>query len=140
MIIETGRVTHVSNGKATIEIERGTACAKCHAGCACDLGKSLLQVEADDPIGVQTDQYVQMTMHNTSVLRASFVVYVVPLCALVIGVLLGEAFGKVFEIETLLEIVGGFGGLGLALLFVRWYNHIFQQDVKNRPVITKVIG
>ncbi len=140
MIVETGRVTTVADGKAVVEIERGTACAKCHAGSVCELGKSMLLVEVNDPIGVQVDQYVQMSIQTESVLRASFVVYVVPLFALIVGVLLGEYLGRILAIQNVLEILIGFACLGLSLIFVKVYNNIFKQNIKNQPIITKVIG
>jgi sigma-E factor negative regulatory protein RseC len=140
MVVETGRVTKVADGKAIVEVERSSACGKCHAGCARDVGKSTMLVEANDPIGVHIDQCVQMSIQNTSVLQASFVVYIVPLLALVGGVLLGEYLGRTFGIRNVLEILIGFGCLGLSLIFVRLYNNIFKQNKRNQPVITKVIG
>lgn len=138
MIVETGRVAKIDVGKAIIEIEKGTACTKCHAGCACDLGKNTMVVEANDPIGVHVDQFVELSIPNESALRASFVVYVVPLLALIIGTLVGEYFGTALGIKNVFEILVGFGGLGLSLLFVRYYNNLFKQNLKNQPVITKV--
>jgi sigma-E factor negative regulatory protein RseC len=141
MITETGRVTQVVDGKAVIEIERSSACTKCHAGCAHSGEETrMMLVEARDPIGVHIDQSVQVAIQNESVLRASFVVYVVPLCALIIGVLLGEYLGKLFGIRNVLEILTGFGCLGLSLIVVRIYNNIFKQNIKNQPVITRIIG
>lgn len=141
MITETGRVTQVIEGKAVVEIERSSACVKCQAGCAHSGEETrTMQVEARDPIGVHIDQYVQLAIQNESVLRASFVVYVVPLCALVVGVLLGEFLGNMFGIHTVLEVVTGFGCLGLSLIVVRIYNNIFKQNIKNQPVITRIIG
>jgi len=140
MIVETGRVAGIEDGKAIIEIEKGTACAQCHAGCVCDLGKRVMIIEANDPIGVHEDQFVQLSIPNDSALRASFVVYVIPLLALIIGVLLGERLGMTFGIKEGLAILGGFGFLGLSLIFVRYYNNIFSQNLRNQPVITKVIG
>jgi sigma-E factor negative regulatory protein RseC len=140
MVVETGRVTKVADGKALVEVERCSACAKCHAGCVCDVGKSTMLVEANDPIGVHIDQCVQMSIQSASVLRAAFVVYVVPLLALVGGVLFGQYLGRTFGIRNVLEILIGFGCLGLSLIFVKIYNDIFEQNIKNQPVITKVIG
>ena len=141
MIIETGRVQHVTEGKAVIEIQRGSACSKCHAECACTGEKAqTMLVEARDPIGVRSDQYVQLTIQNTSVLRASFVVYMIPLFALITGVLLGEYLGQLLGVQNLLEILVGFGCLGLSLIIVRLYNNLFKRDIRNQPVITKVIG
>lgn len=140
MIIETGRVTNITDGKVIVEIEKGTACAQCHAGCVCDPGKSVMTIEANDPIGVHRDQFVQITVPTDSALRASFVVYVIPLFALIAGTLFGEYLGKMFGIKNVLEILGGFCCLGLSLIFIRYYNTIFSQNRKNQPVITKVIG
>ena len=140
MSVETGRVAKIVAGKAIIAVEKGTACSACHAGCACDLGKSVRFVEANDPLGVDVNQYVQLAVPNESVLRASFVVYVIPLLALIVGTLLGQYFGTRVGIENLFEVVGGFGCLGLSLIFVRYYNNIFKQNLKNQPVITKIVG
>ena len=140
MIVETGRVTQISDGKAVIEIERGSACSECHANCVCTGETSTMLVEALDPVGVKLDQYVQVTVQNTSVLRAAIVVYIIPLCALISGVLLGDYLGKIFGIRNILEILVGFGFLGMSLVFVKYYNAVFKRDVRNQPIITKVIG
>lgn len=139
MIVEHGRVKQVTDGHALIEIERGTACSQCHVGCVCDLEKSVMLIKARDPIGVHTDQQVEMSIENGSVLRASFVVYVIPLCALIIGVLLGDHFGPKFGLPQGVEILSGFGLLAASFLIVRWYNNIFQQQQHNQPVITNVL-
>jgi len=140
-IIERGQVRQVNAGKAVVEIQRGSACSKCHAECArSDDETQLMRVEARDPIGVHIEQYVQLSIENTSVLRASFVVYMVPLFALITGVLVGEYLGRTLGIQNLLEILCGFGALGLSLIVVRLYNNFFQRDVRNQPIITKIIG
>lgn len=141
MITETGRVTRVVDGKAVVEIARSSACAKCQAGCASSGEETrAVLVEARDPIGVRLDQCVQVAIRNDSVLRASFVVYVIPLCALIGGVLLGDYLGRMFEIQHVLEVGIGFGCLGLSFIVVRIYNNMFKQDIKNQPVITRIIG
>ena len=139
MIVETGRVAKIANGKAIVEIEKGTACAECHAGCACDLGRRVMVVEANDPIGVHVDQFVQLSIPSSSALRASFVVYVIPLIALICGTLLGQYLGAAFGVKNVFEILVGFGCLGLSLIFVIQYNNIFSRNLKNQPVITKVV-
>lgn len=125
-----------------MEIQRGSACSQCHAECACsgEETHNMMRVEARDPIGVRIDQCVQLSIENTSVLRASFVVYMVPLFALISGVLVGEYLGRIFGVDNLLEIVCGFGALGLSLIIVKVYNNMFQRDIRNQPVITKIIG
>ena len=139
MISEIGRVTKINNDNVRVEIEKRSACAECHTGCVCDLGKSVMMVEAVDPIGVHENDMVQVSIPTDSALQASFVVYGIPLIALILGVLGGEYLGKVFGISTVLEILGGFGLLGISLIFVKYYDNIFRQNRKNQPVIIKVI-
>jgi sigma-E factor negative regulatory protein RseC len=140
MIVETGRVAKTEAGKAFVEIERGTDCVKCHAGCVCDFGKKVVLVEAEDPVGVHKNQMVQLSISEDSSLWAAFVVYGIPLFAIIIGVLLGEYLGEKFGIATLFEILGVFGGLGLSWLVIRQYNKTFKQHHNKQPVILKVIG
>ncbi len=140
MIVETGWVATIADGKAIVEIEKGSACAQCHAGCACDPEKSVIRIEANDPIGVHKDQRVQVSIPTGSAIRAAFVVYGIPLLALITGTLFGEYLGKTFGIKNVLEILGGFCCLGLSLIFIRYYNNMFSQNRENQPVITRVIG
>ncbi len=140
MLVETGRVAKIVQGKVMVEVVKGTACAECHVGCACDLGKSVRTVEANDPLGVHVGQFVQVSIPNDSVLRASFVVYIIPLLALIVGTLVGQSVGKTFGIQNAFEILGGFGCLAISFLFVRFYNNIFKLQIRNQPVITKIVG
>jgi sigma-E factor negative regulatory protein RseC len=140
MIVETGRVAKIEAGKTFVEIEKGTDCVKCHAGCVCDFGKKVVLVEAEDPVGVQKNQMVQLSVSEDSSLRAAVVVYGIPLLAIIIGVLVGEYLGEKFGSATLFEILGVFGGLGLSLLVIKQYNKKFKQNRHKQPVIMKVIG
>jgi len=140
MVVETGRVLKTAEGKAWIEIARGAACAECQTECGHDSEKGIMLVEANDSIGVHVNQHVQITIQNENVLRVSFVVYMIPLFALITGALLGEYLGTtMFGIRNILGILGGFGFLGLSLIVVRLYNNHFKQDPDNQPVITKVM-
>jgi sigma-E factor negative regulatory protein RseC len=140
MMIETGCVTHVADGKAIVAVEKKVECGTCHAGCVCHPEKKVFFIEAEDPIGVRTNQVVQLTMPGGSELKVAMVVYGVPLVGLFVGVLLGQYLGKMFGLETLSEILGGFGCLALALLVVKQYNRMFQRNHTYHPVITQVIA
>lgn len=140
MITETGRVVKVERGIAVIEIEKKSACAQCHAGCACNIETGEVIVEANDPIGVSVNQQVEVTIPLDSALKASFVVYVIPLCGLLLGMLIGWGIGQRVGVENIFEIIGGFGCLGLSFLFVHYYNNYFKKQAKNQPIITRVLA
>jgi len=139
MITEIGRVVKIERGIAVIEIQKKSACAQCHAGCACNIETGEVIVEANDPIGVRVNQQVEVTIPYDSALKASFVVYVIPLCALIVGMLSGWAIGQRVGVENIFEMIGGFGCLGLSFLFVHYYNNLFKKQAKNQPVITRVL-
>ncbi len=139
MLVETGRVTKIERDKVIIEVEKNSGCAECHVGCVADLDKSVRLVEANNPLGADVNQYVQVSIPNDSVLRASFVVYIIPLAALIAGTLLGRYLGTRTGVKDIFEIFVGFACLGLSFFFVRYYNNIFKRQLKNQPVITKIV-
>lgn len=141
MIVETGRVVSIEDGKAVVEIEKGAACATCASTrCACNYGTKTVTVTAEDPVGVRENQLVQISVPEGIALRAALIVYGIPLVALIAGILVGEYLGERFEIETLFEILGGIGGLALSLLVIKYYNNVFKRREHHQPVVTKVVG
>ena len=140
MRIEIGRVTTIRDGVALVAIEKNMACAKCHAGCACALGTGTMVVEARDPLGVHAEQIVEMTVAQGSALHAAVVVYLLPLLALIGGMLLGEQIGKRSGVPNAFEAMCGFGGLALAFFAVHWYDRRIARSMRHQPVITKVVG
>jgi sigma-E factor negative regulatory protein RseC len=141
MIVERGRVIEVTEGKALVKIERSSACEKCHTECALKSSDTqAMVVEVRDPLDVQENQYVHVSMRDGSALRASFVVYIIPLIGLVSGALLGEYVGTLLGIKNVLAILGSFSLLGLSLLVVKCYNTRFQQNIHDQPVITQALN
>jgi len=139
MISEIGRVIKAVDGKAMVEIARGASCDKCETECALKSGQRTMLVEVNDPLGVHTNDYVQVALRTATALRASFVVYMIPVFALLIGALLGESLGSRYGMLNGLEILFSFGFLGLSLVGIRLYNNHFQRNRHNQPVITKVL-
>ena len=139
MMFETGRVQKIEQGKAFVAMTPNAACAHCHAGSICHAEGEAIIIEAADPLGVKVNQAVEVAISEDNMLKASFVVYGIPLIALMCGMFAGQYLGKRAGVENIYEIVGGFGCFGLSFLFVRFYNHLFQQHLNNQPVITKIL-
>lgn len=142
MFVERGRVVEIKPEmkRAIVEITRSSACAACHAKCALkDSDQQAMRVEANDPLGVHTNQYVQLAISNASGVKVSFVVYIIPVFALLLGAILGQYLGAIWGIETALAILGSFGFLGLSFFVIKQYNTYFIRNADNLPVITTVI-
>jgi sigma-E factor negative regulatory protein RseC len=139
MMVETGRVRKVFAGNAVVEIQRQSACAECHAQCVGSWETDSMLLEVRDPIGVQVGQEVEMAIQTERALKATMIVYGIPVVALVAGVVLGDWLGKMLWKRDALAVLLGLGGAGLSLIIVKIYNNIFKRDLQNQPVIVQVV-
>ena len=97
MIEEFGTIVELK-GKhvALVLCERSSFCAHCASMGSCHVGsdnRSML-VEASNPIGAQVGDHVRLVTSSKSFLQSSFILYIVPLIALVVGALLGFGIGE----------------------------------------------
>lgn len=84
---EYGTVIELHDGKAVVRIKRHAACGDCKA---CELGVSNLSeldVDVDNQLGAEVGDQVRVEMQTPDVLKAAFLVYTVPLFALMTGIL-----------------------------------------------------
>lgn len=81
------------DGTVVVEVDRTSACERCHARGACQttLQPRKAHVTADDPIGAGVGQQVRLEMADRGFLAACFQAFVVPLAALVAGAIAGFA-------------------------------------------------
>lgn len=89
-------ITSISNGMATVTVSRSVACARCAAGKGCGAGllggnpkPVRLQVPLPEEMGLQVGDQVCLELSPESLLRASFLVYGLPLVGVVIALLIG---------------------------------------------------
>ena len=104
----------VRTGRALVETVRSGSCDQCGARHACGAvgGGREARVWATDPLGVRPGERVVIGIPEGSVLRASLLVYLVPVAALVLGAVLGNALAPSLGWSTDL----GAAGLGLACM------------------------
>ncbi len=97
MIEEVGNVVELK-GKhlAVVHGEKGSFCKHCASMENCRIGddnRSML-VEAHNPIGASVGDRVKIITSSRSFLQSSFILYIVPLLALVLGAILGNLIGQ----------------------------------------------
>jgi len=115
---EEGRVVEVRGGLALVEAVQSDACASCGARDACHAlgGDRQRVVRALNPVGAAVGDRVLMTMPRRAVLGASFLVYMVPVLALLVGAVVGQRLGPAWGLSP----TGGAVLLGLAALAAAW--------------------
>jgi sigma-E factor negative regulatory protein RseC len=95
MLEEVGVVLRVEGELAIVKTKRSSMCDGCHSGGFCKAlgGDSDMEVAARNEVGAKVGDEVRVTIASKTFLKASFLVYMVPVTALILGALLGTALG-----------------------------------------------
>lgn len=136
---EYGKVVAVGDNKATVKIKRNSACGDCKA---CELGMSNLSelnVEVENTMGAGIGDHVRLEMGTPDVLKAAFVVYTIPLMALLIGIV-GTYFatGKEGSPNEFLMIAVGFTLMILSGFFVKMKDNKIKSNSSLEPKMIEV--
>ncbi len=112
-----GIVRHVVPGKALVRIAEQASCQQCGHEKGCGIGRHAgKELWVIDRIGVQPGTRVEIDISSEGLLTASFVLYGLPLAAL----LLGAIVGQLVRGETGSAVGAGIGLL-LAFPVVRFF-------------------
>lgn len=102
---EEGQVIRVEGDLAKVEIERKSACRAC--GLCSLIGKNIMIAEVENSIGAKVGERVRIEIPSSVILKGAFLFYILPLVALILGLVLGV---KITNLQT--------GGLILGLVFL----------------------
>lgn len=90
---QIGQVVEIIGEKAKVLVKRHDVCSNC-GGCGISLsGKGENYLEALNTVNAAVGQTVRVASDTGQVLKASFVVYIVPVLSLLAGIALGQQFG-----------------------------------------------
>lgn len=136
MKTEQGLVIEVINDVAKIKVGRHNDCSNCGA---CPGNDSVI-ISANNTVGAKPGQRVIFEVKEANVLRAAFVVFILPLIAAFIGVILGGAIGKYigFNIHTS-QIAGGIIMFLLSMIFVKLFDKSTTASKKAQPKIIRIL-
>ncbi len=132
VLIETGVVLAVlpplggRPAQATVRLLASDQCEGCPASCVCrPAGGDRRLMDVLDPIGVTVGDRVQVAVPGGAVLRASFLVYGLPLLLLLLGVGLGTRIWP--ATEPMRDLWSFLVGVGLAAAAVPWVRQTVQR-------------
>jgi sigma-E factor negative regulatory protein RseC len=149
MLTETGRVIAIEADGLWVETIRRSTCGTCAAQKGC--GHGLLHKISDGKRGYirvlpgeggigryNLDDQVLISIPEEVILRGSFIAYVLPLVAMLLGAL--TAVRWLPGNEDLLAVLGAAGGLALGFSVVRWHGAYHRSDPNFQPVLLSVIA
>ncbi len=137
---QCGVVKEVNGEYATVVMQRHTSCSGCNA---CKMGHENTKVEirglnnAKGEVG----QWVSVDMENHDVLMAAFIVYVIPLIALIAGIVISNLTLATVagEYLDLVSAAVGFSAMAITFMVIRAKEKNFSLSKRYLPVITDVI-
>ena len=113
MIEEEGKVIEVKGDIAKVEIRRSISCGTCRACWMAEGGKMI--ASGQNLIGAKVGQRVRLQVSG-SILKAAFVVYILPLVGLILGYGVGSSISKAIGYPAFSEKAGVISGLAFLVL------------------------
>ena len=136
MKTEQGLVIEVINNVAKIKVGRHNDCSNCGA---CPGNDSVI-ISANDKVGAKVGDRVLFEVKEVNVLRGAFIVFILPLIATFVGVLLGSLIGKYIGYNiNVFRIIGGIFTFLLSLIFIKLFDRATTASGKSQPLIIRIL-
>ncbi len=134
---QEGIVLEVFGGNlAKVKTSRHNDCENCGA---CP-GNSAMVLEALNDIGAKPGQRVAIEVKEVNMLKAAFIVYILPLIAVFFGAMTGGIVAERLGSEVLWwQIAGGVLAFILSVAYIKYFDHAARTDIKMQPTIVRIL-
>ncbi|HEX9021754.1 MAG TPA: SoxR reducing system RseC family protein [Nitrospirota bacterium] len=142
MIEEEGIVAEIEGDVAKVSILKKSACEQCAASGVCHPGDTEL-MEAVNPLGAKKGQKVKVVVAPQMYLKASIILYGVPMAVFIAAAILGKNLAVKFGAEAnsdLWAFVAGAVSLVVSFFFIRLYNKKVEKTQQYKPVIVEILS
>lgn len=130
-------------GTAWVKTTRSSACEGCSTRHACHAegGGKEMEVEAINAADARVGDRIVLNINTASLLKATFLLYVFPILAMIAGAVLGQAVAVMRGMDPSgLSALFGFLFFGLAFIFIRITGRRLSKNASYQPEITKIRG
>lgn len=138
---ETGLVVGVHENNATVKIERRSACGSCKG---CRLGTSdetFMNIEVSNEVGAMVGDIVEVDMETTNVLLAAFIMYGIPLIALLTGIFVSYGLSRLVGYTSdAIHMLFGILTMIIAFFLIRRNEKNIKASAKFKPTVSGVVG
>lgn len=141
-MIEVGKVIDIENGNAKVHVARHAACGDCGA---CQIGKDNLNMilTAENNVGAKIGDFVQIELLTENFLFASFILYGIPLIALIFGISIGyyifKTLGYPDGTSQLIAALSGMVLLSLSYLVIKSNESRIKEIKRFKPLLVKIV-
>lgn len=136
---EYGEIIELKNNEAVIMVRRSSACGKCGA-CQMGPGSDEMLLTIPNILNGRVGDFVELELASSQLLKASAITYLIPLAALILGVILGYVFGPDYGFNP--ELAGSLIGLlftALSFFIIRAMEPKFKKEHNFSPQMINII-
>jgi positive regulator of sigma E activity len=141
VIEEEGIVAEVAGDIARVSIMAKSACEKCSASGVCHPGDQEY-MEASNPLGAKKGQKVKVVLAPQVYLKASIILYGIPMTVFVAAAIAGKNLGLRYGTESssdLWAFIAGTACMAVSFLFIRMYNKKVEKTQQYKPTIVEIL-
>lgn len=132
----SGIVIEVKDGMAKVRTSNHGDCANCGA---CP-GAAASVINVKNPIDAKPGQHVLFEIEQTNMLKAAFIVYILPLVGIFLGGLIGTFISnKIGGHLKIFQIGGAVIIFILSLLYVKVFDKSTGRNEAAKPVIKRIL-
>ena len=141
MATSEGIVTKIYSSSAWVKCTKSAACESCTAKGFCDTGEGLdVEVEAINAIGAKVNDRVTINFETSSLLKVSFLVYMIPVLSLILGVIVGDKIALIFNYDqSIFSVLAGFLFVFAAFFFVKAKGKELSKKDVYQPKIIRIL-
>jgi len=139
---EEGIVIRADGGSAIVKATKTDACKACTARGSCHVmgGGREMEISAFNPVGAEVDDHVLLSFDTSSLLKASFLLYIVPVFALLAGAVAGHYLTlSVGWDPSIGACVLGFLSLSLSAAFIKARGNAMGKKTAYQPKIIRIL-
>jgi sigma-E factor negative regulatory protein RseC len=143
MIEEEGIVIETTGNLAKVSILAKNACEKCASSEVCHPQGEDSFMEASNPLGAKKGQKVKVVVAPQVYLKASIILYGIPMTVFVAAAIIGKNFAEKFSGEAnsdLWAFISGMALMAVSFFFLRRYNKKVETTQEYKPVIVEILG
>lgn len=115
-----GRVEKVEKNYTLVKMERQGMCGECHA-CDAFYEKKDCTLKCIDLVGAKEGEIVELKVAEEKFLKASYIMYGLPLVGMIMGMLAGYFISKSVGMQDadVLALLGAFAGMGIMFAYIK---------------------
>ena len=142
MATEEGIVIKVDAATAWVKTTKTSACKRCAAKSSCTTlgGGKEMEVEAINNAGARVGQKVVLHFQTSPLLKATFMLYVLPILFLLLGAFIGDQTAPHFSIDpSMCSLIVGLVFFGISIKFVKSKGNKLAKTEVYRPKVIRIL-